>query len=757
MKNMKNTITGIFVVLTILAGFLTATAPALALTQPQVSIANNLVSANTTYTIIFTVGEILDGGDQTVIVWPAGTYVDTITADDITVEAIAGIGGGGGGPLPAGVVEFTGTVSSGLTMVITLQEQQSYGAGSMVCIIVNGVVNPATPGAYTLSVATRTAALVPVEAAVNSSAYEMELPNIPSLPGIIYAYNQAGVLMEQSNMLDEAIVNAAGVNGRLEMTPGTYTNIAALNMEGLKVIGIGEDVVIDSAVNIQSRGVTLENVTIKDNIMAGNVISINSNGANSTLCNITIKAGANATAISNMATDVTITGCSIDAGAKIGVLACNTTIIKNSTMTATTGGTAINLISGGTIQGNSINGTGGTGITVGYGTLFLEGNVLKNLDTALVLQGNSSVTAEGNTIDGCGSFNKHVIIADSPLISTFTENTIRNSSADAWAFQIWQGQVNAHYNNLVNNPKNVELLSGTADFTNNWWGSPDGPAAGSIAGPVTTAPFLPSSYGSVNDAIRHLPVFASKGQTFDVAVTFTAPSNGFNAIGLSDFSPVGWTVQVDNSWCTPPADDSFVTANRSDYLWYGPYDSGQTFTALYKVTVPVDTSPGTCDFGLGDIKTPSGQLEYFIGQIGPTVVQICGNYQVTVVEGASIQGIIRDAKGLPLAGVTVSANESSPATSNDNGMYVLTTSSTGACIVTAHKDGYRDQERTVTISNPAGSYTCNFSGDDGLIPNAPNLSYVLACINKWQYPPDAETGLTLTKVLAVINAWKYPA
>ena len=51
---------------------------------------------------------------------------------------------------------------------------------------------------------------------------------------------------------------------------------------------------------------------------------------------------------------------------------------------------------------------------------------------------------------------------------------------------------------------------------------------------------------------------------------------------------------------------------------------------------------------------------------------------------------------------------------------------------------------------------CNFQGNYGLIPNAPTMQYALACINRWLYPLNPDTGLTMMTALAVINAWLYP-
>ncbi len=116
---------------------------------------------------------------------------------------------------------------------------------------------------------------------------------------------------------------------------------------------------------------------------------------------------------------------------------------------------------------------------------------------------------------------------------------------------------------------------------------------------------------------RVLPAAVNPGQQFEVTMTFTSPADNFNAIGLSDFAPSGWAVAADKTWCSPAADTELVTGNRTDYVWYGPYDTGQAFVAVYKVTVPAEALAGDYMFGAG---VPGAQIEYYIGgvkHIGP--------------------------------------------------------------------------------------------------------------------------------------------
>lgn len=126
------------------------------------------------------------------------------------------------------------------------------------------------------------------------------------------------------------------------------------------------------------------------------------------------------------------------------------------------------------------------------------------------------------------------------------------------------------------------------------------------------------------DVIRDIPSQVVRGETFEVTVTFTAPEDEFNAIGLTDFAPDGWGVTVDRSWCTPNGDLVKATNNKAEIGWYGPYDKDTAFTAVYKVTVPGDAPLGVYTFG-------DGLLEYYVAGTGPDRANIAGEFEIEVV------------------------------------------------------------------------------------------------------------------------------
>lgn len=174
-----------------------------------------------------------------------------------------------------------------------------------------------------------------------------------------------------------------------------------------------------------------------------------------------------------------------------------------------------------------------------------------------------------------------------------------------------------------------------------------------------------------------------------------------------------------------------------------------TFTIIewaYNVNDPFLASTGTLRYETTYYWRVRGVMD-----AGFTVFTPWGTGIFTTIEG-TITGETREANGNILPGVTVSANGGISAISQQDGKYEIGLTTTGTLTFTATKTGFRSQSRTVNLTE---TYTVNFRGNEGLIPNAPNLSYVLACINKWKYPSEG-LGLELSKVLEVINAWKNP-
>jgi len=124
----------------------------------------------------------------------------------------------------------------------------------------------------------------------------------------------------------------------------------------------------------------------------------------------------------------------------------------------------------------------------------------------------------------------------------------------------------------------------------------------------------------------------------------------------------------------------------------------------------------------------------------------------------SVRGITREINGDILPGVSISIDGIGPVVSDQDGYYEIMATATGNYTVVAHRDGFRDRTQTLSIAGlgPGYAVTCNFQGQSGLIPCAPDIWYALDCVNLWLYPPNPDTGLDIWTALDVINAWLYP-
>jgi len=122
---------------------------------------------------------------------------------------------------------------------------------------------------------------------------------------------------------------------------------------------------------------------------------------------------------------------------------------------------------------------------------------------------------------------------------------------------------------------------------------------------------------------RALPVGVYRGETFNVSVTFTSPSDNFEALSLTEYAPAGWNVSVAASWSSPGASEVKCGGNKVEIAWHGPYQEGVNFTAVYKVTVPGGASLGNYTF--------DGHLCYWIGESNFTKKSVTGDNETEVV------------------------------------------------------------------------------------------------------------------------------
>ena len=257
------------------------------------------------------------------------------------------------------------------------------------------------------------------------------------------------------------------------------------------------------------------------------------------------------------------------------------------------------------------------------------------------------------------------------------------------------------------------------------------------------------------DPTRELPDELLPGERFAVTVTFAAAADGFHAIALTDVAPAGWEVNVNVAWADTEATAVHTpAAETAAYVWYGPYDVCVPFTAVYEVRVPVNAEPGNYTF--------SGSLKYYIEPhpAPPYGQEVTGDMQVRVKAGETVKiaGVTKEIGGAILPGAAVVLYQNGEAIGNvvsdESGDYEFEFSELGDYEVMVSKAGFRGEAQSVSVTTLA-IYALDFVGDRGLIPDAPSISYVLACISLWKFgePP---LQLSTFRVLDVISAWTYP-
>ncbi|MGB5925315.1 MAG: carboxypeptidase-like regulatory domain-containing protein [Dehalococcoidia bacterium] len=269
-----------------------------------------------------------------------------------------------------------------------------------------------------------------------------------------------------------------------------------------------------------------------------------------------------------------------------------------------------------------------------------------------------------------------------------------------------------------------------------------------------------TAFGIAGGALcqRELPDTVTAGEEFAVTVTFAAPAHRFHAIGLTDLAPAGWDVSVDVAWTEPEAMLAHTPEpEMAAYIWAGPYAAGVEFTAVYQIKVPVDAEPGTYKF--------SGSLKYYVEpHPAPSYGEaITGDIQVDVVGTAAapmvtIMGVTKEADGAILSGAVVILYQNGEGIGNvvsdENGNYEFEFSELGDYDVVASKEGFRAEAQSISVTEPV-TYSLDFGGDHGLVPDAPSKSYVLACTDLWRFG-ESSSQLSTSRLLELISAWKHP-
>jgi hypothetical protein len=195
------------------------------------------------------------------------------------------------------------------------------------------------------------------------------------------------------------------------------------------------------------------------------------------------------------------------------------------------------------VSGTAITGSSGRGVQVTGGVITIDNSTFMSLVDALHFD-SGTITVKNSVIDGCGAsmagYGDAIEIGGMAVVRMYN-NTVQNSAAANRAFDLGLGaDVEAHFNNILNNPKNVNAAS-TANFSHNWWGSADGPALGSNTGPVNVNPVLGASVTAAGLTVGGSSLTAKDTVGMDVAVL----EGSADLIGVAKYSA--------NPELTPPS------------------------------------------------------------------------------------------------------------------------------------------------------------------------------------------------------------
>ena len=341
---------------------------------------------------------------------------------------------------------------------------------------------------------------------------------------------------------------------------------------------------------------------------------------------------------------------------------------------------------------------------------------------------------------------------------------------------------------------NVDHQLPEGDYTNN-----EAVKTIVVVAPDTTPPELSNPYPADGSTITSVTPL--------ISADLADPGSGINTTAVTisiDGTNVTQNASVISSqvWYTPGQPLSGGPHNVSVYA---EDNRGFGNTLNWSFIVAVGKQPPTASFShspeaplvnqnitfdASSSTDPDGQIVSYMWDFGDggnatgQVVQhfyttVGGNYTITLTvtdndgltsndtaevtvsaasEVTSVSGITREVNGNILPGVSITLDGIATVVSNQSGQYQIMASSTGNHTVVAHKYGFRDRTLTINIQGLGPDYavTCNFQGQHGLIPNAPDIWYALDCVNLWLYPPNPNTGLDIWTALDVINAWLYP-
>ena len=229
--------------------------------------------------------------------------------------------------------------------------------------------------------------------------------------------------------------------------------------------------------------------------------------------------------------------------------------------------------------------------------------------------------------------------------------------------------------------------------------------------------------------------------------TPSSPSPANNAIGVS--------INADLSWSGGDPD-------AGDIVTYNVY-FGTNSTPPFKETIgPYAANQTSMNYTLETLSYNTTYYWNIVARDNHGVTKEGPLWDFTTEAEITITGITGEVNCDILPGVTITLYDDGEGkgstTSNGSGNYTLAASisEAGDYTVVASKTEYRDESQTIDIIELGQEYEVNFRGETGLVPDKPDASYAMDCVNHWLFPPSPECGLSASKAMDVIHAWLFP-
>ncbi len=391
MKKKFSKILGIGLTLALLTSLLLTASPVSALTQPSVTLDDDVISRTAEYTIEFVIDEALDEGDEIIIEFDADIDITDISDGvdaDVTIAASTGFGSDAFAATQAG----SATDEQELTITIPDLADDTIGRIARVTVVVSGIINPDAAGDYYLTVETTE------EDAVTSGAITIELPDISDLPGIVKVENATGTLMLQTTG-GRAIANAisaAGEGYTIKIGPGTYDedpDTADADVTFMAT-GTAAETIIVGDWDIDEDDITLDGLTLDGDITV--------TADDFTLKNSVVDDGGTLN-LTRGATDATVEDTTFNVEDDIGVeVDADDTVITGSTFNVEEDGVGVSVEDGGTdtaVEDSTFTGSSGVGINVEHddSVLSVEDSTFDGLEIALDIDA-GAVSVKFNSI-----------------------------------------------------------------------------------------------------------------------------------------------------------------------------------------------------------------------------------------------------------------------------------------------------------------------------------------------------------------------